>query len=131
MPLNRDRARTLAEAMSVVRMALGVGALLAPRLTGRMLFTAPAAAGSSAVAVRMFGGRDLAMGLGTLLALRHDAAGTRGWIEAGALADALDAVAFLADGGRTLRRPARIVGGVSALTATAAAPVLTRGLRRE
>jgi hypothetical protein len=43
---------------------------------------------------RSTGGRDLAIGLGTLLAIQRDAP-VRGWLEAGMLADAVDALAIL------------------------------------
>jgi hypothetical protein len=43
---------------------------------------------------RAIGVRDLALGLGALLALRHDAP-ARGWFEAGVISDTVDAAATL------------------------------------
>src|SRR5207253_9541456 len=42
---------------------------------------------------RSTGGRDLAIGIGTLFALQKDAP-VRGWLEAGMLADGVDALAI-------------------------------------
>jgi hypothetical protein len=44
---------------------------------------------------RALGARDVALGVGVLLALRHDAP-ARGWVEAGGLADAGDVLVTLA-----------------------------------
>jgi hypothetical protein len=42
---------------------------------------------------RSTGGRDIGLGVGALLAMSHDAP-VRGWLEAGMLADAVDAAAI-------------------------------------
>jgi len=89
------QAQNLARLIALARIGLGVAATFAPRLTGRALLADDT--GDSAVAVRMLGGRDAALGIGALLAARRRGAGAlRGWVEAGALADAVDAVAFAA-----------------------------------
>jgi len=54
------------------------------------MFGRRAGRGTSAFA-RMLGGRDLALGLGVVIALDRGAA-VRGWLEASALADTIDAV---------------------------------------
>jgi hypothetical protein len=131
MPLDRNRAEALTDVMALLRMSIGACALLAPRTSGRILFAQPVAVPSAAVAIRMFGGRDLAIGLGTLLASRRDPSGTRGWVEAGGLADAVDAVALLGDTDATLRRSVRLLGGATALFAAAASPVLARAVARD
>jgi hypothetical protein len=59
------------------------------------------------------GARDLALGLGAILAMRHDAP-VRGWVEAGGLADAGDLAATLL-AWRSLPRASR--WGVAVLTA--------------
>lgn len=43
---------------------------------------------------RCLGARDLALGLGAILAMRHEAP-VRGWVEAGGMADAADLVSTL------------------------------------
>ncbi|HSK90523.1 MAG TPA: hypothetical protein VK875_04340 [Euzebyales bacterium] len=87
--------------IALARIGIGVVATLAPGVGARFQFGS--AAPELAVTVRMLGARDLGLGLGALLAERHGSAALRGWAEAGALADAVDAVAFLRSG-----RPAGI-----------------------
>ena len=93
--LTGEPARLVAIGLAAARALIGVGALVRPGL--------PAAAwvgrkDASRPAVQLFartlGGRDLALGLGALLALRKGAP-ARGWIEAGALADVGDTAATL------------------------------------
>ena len=95
MPTTDDEklADLAARGIALARVGIGVGATLAPRLVSRLQFgvTTP----RSAIVVRMLGARDLALGLGALLAVRRGSSGLRGWVEAGVLADAIDAVAFL------------------------------------
>ncbi len=64
----------------------------------------------------MIGGRDIALGLGTVIALDRGAP-VRGWIEASALADGVDAVACLL--GRR-HMPHRAFVGVVTLASAAA-----------
>lgn len=96
MRVNVD-ARATTRAVAAGRIALGASFLVAP---GAALRLWPGTAGSTgddrAVArllARSVGGRDVALGIGALLALSHDAP-VRGWIEAGMLADTVDAVAI-------------------------------------
>lgn len=85
-----DHARRCARLLSYGRIGLGVTAVLAPRLP-----STPWVGGDEArrpslqLLARALGGRDIALGLGPVLALRHHAP-ARGWIEAGGLADAGD-----------------------------------------
>jgi len=95
MPLRRARARQLATINGIARCVVGGAALALPRLP-----LAPwvgEAGGQEAVRLlaRALGGRDVALGIGVLLALRHDAP-VRGWVEAGGLADAGDVLVTLA-----------------------------------
>lgn len=85
---DKDYARLL----GLARVLLGAGFLLMPR---RSLSMAWGIDGDREVAaiVRGMGGRDLALGLGLLTAIEDGRA--RGWLEAGALADASDAVGTL------------------------------------
>ena len=105
--------RATAKAISVGRMALGASYSLAPGLAlrawpGRGAHTDPAAR----FLARSTGVRDLALGIGTLLALQKDAP-VRGWLEAGMLADAGDTVAVLL-GFRSLPRARAVVALVAA-----------------
>ena len=79
--MDRDRARQLAEAIAVGRIAIGVVALVAPTVplrpwVGRDFAWQPRAK----LLARSLGARDLALGIGVMLALRHDAP-VRGWVE--------------------------------------------------
>jgi hypothetical protein len=107
-------ALLLIRGIAVARVAIGVAATLAPVAAGRFQFGA--ATPVAAITVRMLGARDLGLGLGALLA-RHDSAAVRGWAEAGALADAVDAFAFARSGRRAGVRATRLVTLVAASSA--------------
>jgi hypothetical protein len=94
MTLTREQARRLAFANGVARSALGAVAMTVPALPLAPWVGDARQDRSVRLLARALGGRDLAVGLGTLLALRHDAP-ARGWLEAGGLADAGDVVATL------------------------------------
>jgi hypothetical protein len=85
----RDLAVTLARG----RIAFGVVSLVAPGLVARMM-TGGGSEGGTSLFVRMVGARDLGVGLGLQLALDRDAP-TRGWLEASAVVDGIDAAACL------------------------------------
>lgn len=90
------------------RTASGVTMLARPGLLPRALGTDTASAARSSWTVRMLGARELALGLGTTRALRRgDAAETRGWLVAGLISDALDAVALSAAVRRGLLTPVK------------------------
>jgi hypothetical protein len=93
--MDRDQARQLAEAIAIGRIAIGIAAIVAPTVpmrpwVGRDFAWQPRAKLLS----RSLGARDLALGVGVMLALRHKAP-VRGWVEGAALADAGDALATL------------------------------------
>jgi hypothetical protein len=85
----RDLAVTLARG----RIAFGVVSLLAPGLVARTM-TGGGSDGGTRLFVRMIGARDLGVGLGLQVALDRDAP-TRGWLEASAVIDGIDAAACL------------------------------------
>jgi hypothetical protein len=84
----RDLAVTLARG----RIAFGVVSLLAPGLVARTMTGAKESEGGTRLFVRMIGARDLGVGLGLQVALDRDAP-TRGWLEASAVIDGIDAAA--------------------------------------
>lgn len=93
--MDRDKARQIAEAIAVGRIAIGIVALVAPTVplrpwVGRDFAWQPRAK----LLARSLGARDLALGVGVMLALRHKAP-VRGWVEGAALADAGDTLATL------------------------------------
>jgi hypothetical protein len=86
----RDLAVTLARG----RIAFGVVSLLAPGLVARTMTGGDESEGGKRLFVRMVGARDLGVGLGLQVALDRDAP-TRGWLEASAVIDGIDAAACL------------------------------------
>jgi hypothetical protein len=74
------------------RVALGVAVLSAPGFAARAVSGASEPVGVEALFARMLGARDLALGLGTLLALKKGAP-VRGWLEASAMVDGADCLA--------------------------------------
>lgn len=83
------------------RMALGAALLLAPATSTRRGLKTGEPSADAVTAWRVAGGRDLAIGLGTLLAARRASPALAGWLSAGALADAIDVYALGRD--RSLR----------------------------
>lgn len=122
--LDRDRARQLALATAVLRSAIGVVALVAPGLAAGLWADADARGlASTRVLARALGARDLALGMGLLLALRHEGP-VRGWVEAGGLADTGDVVATLSGFG-DLPRTGRWVALCSAASGAATARLMS------
>jgi hypothetical protein len=117
-----ERARDLARALAVGRIVIGVTALVVPWPIIRLWV----GRGQDRRAVNMFarivGGREVALGLGALLALGNDAP-VRGWMEAASLADAVDCT-VTATRFRSLPRFSRwlfLLGAASAASAEAVA----------
>jgi len=108
----RDLAVTLARG----RIAFGVVSLLAPGLVARTMTGSDESGGGTRLFVRMVGARDLGVGLGLQVALDRDAP-TRGWLEASAVIDGIDAAACLL--ARHHLRPA-VFPGTLVLAATGA-----------
>ena len=87
-------ARDLAVGLAGGRIAIGVVSLLAPGLVGRAMMRRGGDSGGMHLLLRVVGARDLALGLGVLVALDRDAP-VRGWLRASALVDGLDAAGSL------------------------------------
>lgn len=92
----------LALLLARARIAIGVAAVVAPGLAARAL-SGRSATGIEPPLTRMLGARDLALGLGTVIALDRGAP-VRGWLEAAALSDTADSVASLLARSRLSRR---------------------------
>jgi hypothetical protein len=86
--------RELAVALARGRIAFGVVSLLAPGLVARTMTGSGHSEGGTRLFVRMVGARDLGVGLGLQVALDRNAP-TRGWLEASAVVDGIDAAACL------------------------------------
>src|SRR5918992_1866774 len=109
--------RDLAILQARGRMAVGAAFLVAPSLAGRLWVGGDARRPGARVLGRAFGARDLALGLGVVIALDRGAP-VRGWLEASALSDAADFTAGLLDSGAL---PPPLRPGVLALGAGSAA----------
>ena len=82
----------LAMSAARCRIALGVAAVLTPRVATRVMSRRRQSGRVAPLFARMLGGRDVALGLGTVIALDRGKP-VRGWLEASALADTVDCVA--------------------------------------
>lgn len=86
------QAATLAMSAARCRIAIGIAAVVSPRLATRAMSRGRASNEISALFARMLGARDVALGLGTVIALDRGAP-VRGWLEGSALSDTVDCVA--------------------------------------
>jgi hypothetical protein len=86
--------RDLAVSLARGRIAIGAVSLLAPGFVGRTMTGRDGSEGGTRLFVRMVGARDLALGLGLLVALDRGAP-VRGWLEASAVVDGIDVAACL------------------------------------
>jgi hypothetical protein len=93
----RMEPRDLALASARGRIAFGVAFLLAPGLVGRRWIGADADRRAVKLVVRALGARDVALGLGVVIALDRGTP-VRGWLEGSALADSADFLATLLAG---------------------------------
>jgi hypothetical protein len=106
------------------RIAVGAAFVLLPGLAGRRWIGSDAARRPVKVLARAFGARDLAIGLGAVIALDRGTP-VRGWIEAGVLSDALDTAASLLAGDSippAIRWPCIALGAGSAAAGASLAP---------
>jgi hypothetical protein len=110
-------ARDMARTNGIGRIALGAGLTLAPALAARSWVGSDASSTGAKVLSSALGARDVALGLGVVLALKNDAP-ARGWLEGAALADAVDfAATALAGNGipRASRWGIMALAGISAV----------------
>jgi hypothetical protein len=110
-------AHRLAQFVAVGRLGIGATALLAPTLMTRPWVGDAAGTPEARLLARAMGGRDLALGLGTLRALGTDDTEARPWVALAGMADAVDAVVTVA---AFRRLPAGTRWAILAATAGAA-----------
>ena len=109
--------RRLARIVAVARIAVGGTALAAPTVVLRPWVGDLAGSPGARLLARTMGGRDLALGIGSLRALGVDDAEARPWVALAGMADAVDAtVTVLA----FRRLPTRARWAVLAVTVGAA-----------
>jgi hypothetical protein len=119
-------ARDLALWHACGRIAVGAAYVLFPGLAGRVWIGSPAAQRPVKVLARAFGARDLALGLGVVIALDRGSP-VRGWIDAGVLSDSIDTAASLLAGASIPpgnRWPCVALGAGSATVGALLAPQL-------
>jgi hypothetical protein len=116
----------LAHGLALNRISFGAGLILLPGLYARSWVGSDAARrGRPKLLARALGGRDLALGVGGLLALRAgDAERARRWFAAQGATDAVDLVATLA--ARDVPMPARVFATAMAAGSTAIAAAYVR-----
>ncbi len=83
--------RRLAQLVALGRIGIGCTALVAPTLMTRPWIGGAAGSPEARLLARAMGGRDLALGVGTLRALGVDDAEARPWVALAGMADAVDA----------------------------------------
>jgi hypothetical protein len=108
------------------RQLVGAAFVLAPGLAGSAWIGSDARRRPVKVLARAFGARDLAIGLGIVIALDRGTP-VRGWIEAGTLSDGIDTVASLLAGSSippAIRWPCVALGAGSAALGAYLAPQL-------
>jgi hypothetical protein len=116
-----------ARAVAAGRVALGLTAMAWPSVPARPWVGAAADDLAARVFGRALGARDIALGLGALMALQRPAAepgSACAWVAAGALSDALDVVASLSSWRELPRRSRWLViasAGGAALAGAAGA----------
>ncbi len=109
-------APTAARAIATARIGAGVVFVVAPKWSMRKWTGEFSDTAAGRMGARGLGGRDLAIGIGTIRALQTGR-GARDWVRAGALADATDALAVLSAFGR-LPKIRRLLYLASAVGAT-------------
>jgi hypothetical protein len=105
----------LAISLARGRIALGIAALAMPRLAVRFM-GGRSSDGIAPLFARMVGARDLALGLGTVIALDRGKP-VRGWLEGSALSDTADFVACLLVRDSASPAMVRAAGGLGAASA--------------
>ncbi len=87
--------RELAQALSLLRLCAGFALFVAPKRGVRLWLGEAQPTPGLLAAARSVGARDMAIAIGTLVALDKETE-VRGWLEAGVMADAADAISVLA-----------------------------------
>jgi len=86
--------KELARLLGLVRIAAGAALFLTPKLAARSWTGERTESTTAGLAIRGMGARDVALGVGLVIAIERDAP-VRGWLEAGVLSDGADAVGTL------------------------------------
>jgi hypothetical protein len=121
--------RTIAQLIAAGRVVIGAGLVAAPPLVTRgWLGAAESAQPGARVMATGLGGRDVALGLGVLGALRAGGGGAKPWLFGSALADVGDLVATLRSADELPTSGVVLTGLVAGTAAAAGAWLLTQDL---
>jgi hypothetical protein len=121
--------RTIAQLIAAGRVVIGAGLVAAPPLVTRgWLGAAESAQPGARVMATGLGGRDVALGLGVLSALRGGGNGAKPWLLGSALADLGDLFATLRSADDLPTSGVVLTGAVAGTAAAAGAWLLTQDL---
>jgi hypothetical protein len=112
-----SRVRNVVRFLAVGRISIGTLFLIYPRASSERLLVNTDSHEGALTFGRMAAGRDVALGLGTLLSTGGKATGLTGWLTGGIIADAVDFYAFVKDD--SFRLMPRVLSGSVALSAVA------------
>lgn len=123
-------AERMLPALGVTRIVIGMGLLVSPVGLGRGLGISPDTSREVAWMARVAGGREIALGIGTLQAWRRGDP-VDGWVTAQAVSDGVDAVAFTVSAARGQVGALRGYGlAMLALSGAVSEVLAARALRR-
>lgn len=123
-------ARLTPSQLAMGRTGAGVVMVAAPRALPTAMGVDSATSARVGWVVQMLGAREVALGLGTLAALRSpDRAASRVWLAAGVLSDAVDALAVGAALGRG--RVGKAAGGLTVAVAAGAVAIGAHALKQD
>jgi hypothetical protein len=109
------------------RIVMGLAMLIAPGVALRVLFGRHASTQTARVLARMFGAREVVLGVGTVTSVKERTQDAE-WVSACAVADAVDAAVMAFSPGVPRRsRPAAVVGSVAAVLGIQAARAFADG----
>ena len=113
--------RTNVLAVARGRIVMGLAMSLVPGVMLRVLFGRDASTKTARVLARMFGAREIVLGIGTVTSVKERTQDAE-WVSACAVADAVDGLVMALSPGVPRRsRPAALVGGIAALLGMQAA----------
>jgi hypothetical protein len=103
------------------RIVMGLAMALVPGVMLRLIFGRHASTKSARVLARMFGAREIVLGVGTVTSVKERTQDAE-WTSACAVADAVDGLVMAFSPGVPKRsRPAALVGGIAAVLGMQAA----------
>jgi hypothetical protein len=89
-------ARLVARLLAICRVAIGAAFALAPAQAAPLWLGSAGRSRGARFFLRIVGTRDLVLAAGALMALARESSSARGWVLAGAAADACDLAATIA-----------------------------------